>query len=729
MHSDVRHQRLGLRALTFLSLAATVLLCSPEKATAQAPSDSVPRYQLDSIVVSVLGAPVRVGESAYPISVVGRADLREGKSGMFLEEALQSLPGVQVQNRFNYAVGERISIRGFGSRAQFGVRGIHVVVDGIPATLPDGQSTLDHVDIGSLGRVEALRGPASALYGNASGGVLLFESEIAARTPLRQQATVVGGSDGLLRLQSITSGTVGGAGYLVSLDRLGYDGFRHFGTGGTTGASYGGATRTHLNARLVQQVAGGELGITLNQLDLESENPGSLNKAQIDADPNQIATIYDTFRTGKEVQQGQIGVTWRGSTGPYQTSAAVYGLSRDFSNPLPNDVADLDRRAGGGRLTVGRATMSGSTGFGLLTGVEYDFQDDDRREYTNSSGRPDVLQQNQNESVKRVGGFAQATLSFLDRVTLTGGARYDHASFEVVDLFPVTPGVNEDDSGRRDMNKLSPTVGAHVAVTPSIGVFANVATTFETPTTVELGNQENVSGGFNYQLEPMTGRTLEAGVRGTLQERVTFEVSVFGMQLENELLPFQNVDGLDFYRNVPKTARSGMDAIASARLFEFLSGQVSYTYTNATFEEATDRYGNDLADNKVPGLAPHQLQGSLRFSQGPWYLELGGEYVGEVAVNDRNCLVVLVSGACPSGQSGFTEAYTLFGVRLGGIAIRVGRLEISPFAGLQNSFDETYVSSVVPNAFAFSPNHTTVRFYEPGPGRTFYLGGSVAVSR
>jgi outer membrane receptor protein involved in Fe transport len=110
-------------------------------------------------------------------------------------------------------------------------------------------------------------------------------------------------------------------------------------------------------------------------------------------------------------------------------------------------------------------------------------------------------------------------------------------------------------------------------------------------------------------------------------------------------------------------------------------------------------------------------------------LELGGEYVGEVAVNDRNCLVVLVSGACPSGQSGFTEAYTLFGVRLGGIAIRVGRLEISPFAGLQNAFDETYVSSVVPNAFAFSPNHTTVRFYEPGPGRTFYLGGSVAVSR
>ena len=196
--------------------------------TAQEPaeSDTVPRFNIQGVVVDIVRTPIEVGVSPYPISVAGEAELREGKAGMFLEDALETLPGVQVQNRFNYAVGERVSIRGFGSRAQFGVRGIHVEVDGIPATLPDGQSTLDHVDIGSLGRVEALRGPASALYGNASGGVLRFETEVPSTSPLRQEATTVFGSDGLVRLQSLTGGTVGSTGYTVSIDNLDYEGYR-----------------------------------------------------------------------------------------------------------------------------------------------------------------------------------------------------------------------------------------------------------------------------------------------------------------------------------------------------------------------------------------------------------------------------------------------------------------------------------------------------------------------
>ena len=728
---DVCNRPCGLRPVALPLLGAAVLLATAAGAlTAQAPeADTIPTFNLDSVVVSVMGTPIRLGQSPFPISVIGESDLRSGKSGMFLEEALQSLPGVQVQNRFNYAVGERVTIRGFGSRAQFGVRGIHVVVDGIPATLPDGQSTLDHVDIASLGRVEALRGPASAMYGNASGGVLRFETEVPAQTPLRQEATVVGGSDGLLRLQSSTAGTVGSTGYRLSVNRLSYDGFRHFGTGATTGDAYGGANRTHVNARLEQPMAGGELGITVNHLDLDSENPGSLNRAQFNEESEQIAAIYNTFQTGKEVQQGQLGVTWAGPIGVYTAEAAVYGLTRDFNNPLPNDVVDLDRRAAGTRVTLGRSTTRGSTGIGLLAGLEYDFQDDDRREYTNAAGLPNSLYLNQTESVKSVGGFLQASVSLQDRMNVVGGFRYDHARFEVDDLFPVTPGVDEDASGKRDMNKLSPTVGVHVSVAPAFGLFANFATSFETPTTVELGNRASGSGGFNPDLDPMTGNTIEAGARGTLADRVTFEVSVFRTKLENELISYENADELTYYQNAGRTERTGADAIVRARLLDFVTGQTSYTYTKATFEEYVDLSGNDFSGNRVPGLAPHQLQGNLRVSQGPWYLDLGAEYTGEVPVNDRNCLVVLVAGACPSGQDGFTNAYTLVGIRVGGSAIQLGGIEISPFAGLQNLLDEKYVSSVVPNAFAFSPNHTAVRFYEPGPGRTFYVGGTLAVSR
>jgi iron complex outermembrane recepter protein len=729
IQSEDRRQPAGSRGLLLIPLAAAALLvCGVETMSAQAPgSDSIPRYQLDSLVVSVLGTPVRVGESPYAISVAGRADLREGKSGMFLQEALRSLPGVQVQNRFNYAVGERVSIRGFGSRAQFGVRGIHVVVDGIPATLPDGQSTLDHVDIASLGRVEALRGPASALYGNASGGVLRFQTEIPAVVPVRQEGTVVGGSDGLLRLQSTTTGTIGSTGYLLSLNRLTYDGFRQINADtplGPAGTRYGQAERLHVNARVENQLGGGTLGISFNHLDLDAENPGSLRIDQIEADPSQVfIPAYVNNRTGKEVQQSQLGLTWLGPVGPLTAEAAVYGLARDFLNPLPGDVVDVDRRAGGARLALRSQVDAGPDAtVELHGGVELDLQDDDRREFTNSAGQPDVLQQDQTENVRSVGLFLQGVVGIGDRVDLVAGIRYDRSRFDVDDHFPVTPGVDEDDSGTRTMDSFSPTIGVHADITPEVGIFANVATSFETPTTVELGNRQNGSGGFNPDLDPQTGRTLELGLRGAFAERVSYEATFFNTRLENELIPFENDDLLTYYRNAGSSVRNGLELVLWARAHDLLSVRGSYSYTNAEFDEYTLASGENLSGKKVPGLAPHQLQASVRAGPSAWYIDLGMEYTGEVPVNDINCLDSIATTPCAADRSGFAEAYTLFGARMGGNAFQLGPVQVSPFAGVQNLTDKTYISSVTVNAFGN-------RFYEPGPGRTFYVGGTVAISR
>ena len=699
----------SLSARAILALLVTLLLlCEAAPAAAQAPgADTIPLIDLDSLVVSVLGSPVRVGDSPYPISVVGKTELRQGKTGMFLEEALENLPGVQVQNRFNYAVGERVSIRGFGARAPFGVRGIHVEVDGIPATLPDGQSTLDHVNIGSLGRVEALRGPASALYGNASGGVLRFETEIPSQAAAREEATIVAGSDGLLRLQSTTSGTVGTTGYVVSLNKLNFEGYRR---DQANGDPYGSADRFHLNARLVQPIGGGELGITFNHLDLDAENPGSLNLALFEEDPRQVRDFsYTNNGTGKEVQQTQLGVTWTGPVGGLTAEAAVYGLTRDFLNPLPGDIVDVDRRSGGARLVLSHATTSGDIGIEVRGGADVDFQDDDRREYDNNGGVPDVATRNETQSVRGVGLFLQTSVSMSERVSLMGGIRYDRTRFEVEDLFPVTPGADEDDSGKRSMDAFSPTVGVHVAARPEVGFFANYAASFQTPTTVELGNQETVSGGFNPDLEPQTGRTFEVGARGTVQDRVSYELTVFNTRLENELIRFRNGDGRDYFQNAGSSTRNGAEAVLRARFHPLVTGQASYTYIKALFDEYTDRFGEDHSGNKVPGLAPQQLQASLRLTPDAWYVVLAAEYTDEAAVNDPN-------------DEPFAEAYTLFDIRVGGSALPLGGFEISPFAGVNNLTDETYVSSVAINAFGG-------RYYEPGPGRTFYVGGTLAVSR
>ena len=165
---------------------------------------------------------------------------------------------MRVQNRYNPAVGERISIRGFGARAQFGVRGIKVLVDGIPATLPDGQTTLDHLDVGSLGRVEALRGPAAALYGNGAGGVLLLATAEPFAGASRPEAAAVLGSDGLLRLQATTSGSAGKLKYRVSGARSRFDGFRD-NVSESGEDPYSGATRTTLNAGFDREAGGGAL--------------------------------------------------------------------------------------------------------------------------------------------------------------------------------------------------------------------------------------------------------------------------------------------------------------------------------------------------------------------------------------------------------------------------------------------------------------------------------------
>jgi iron complex outermembrane recepter protein len=687
-----------------IALVALVLGQMPSTVSAQAVTDSVPKYDLDAIKVTVLRSPVTLSNSAYPVSVVGQQELRQGKTGMFLEEALRSLPGVQIQNRFNYAVGERVSIRGFGSRAQFGVRGIHVVVDGIPATLPDGQSTLDHVDIGSLGRVEALRGPAAALYGNASGGVLRFTTQIPSQAPAREEATIVGGTDGLLRMQTTTGGTVGSTGYTVSVDRLSYDGFRKV---PTTGAKYGNADRLHANARLTQSLAGGQLGITFNFLDLDAENPGALSLALFRADPHQVFSTYTNFQTGKKVRQGQIGGSWTGPVGGLDAEVAVYGVTRDFLNPLPADVVDVNRLAGGARVTLGHA-IPGDVGLDIRGGVEVDLQSDARQEFSSNGGKENQLQINQDESVKSLGVFLTTSVTPVERVSVVGGVRYDGFRFAVQDNFPVTPGVNEDDSGKRILNSFSPTVGIHVAVTPDIGVFGNYSKSFETPTTVELGNRESGAGGFNPDLDPQTGRTFEGGVRGTYRNHASFEVSVFNTKLKNELIPFDLNGGLTYYRNAGSSKRNGYDVMVQGQPIDLVSGQVSYTYLNARFEDYVLNNVN-LKDKRVPGVSPQELRASVRVGPAAYFLEGNVEYMDNVPVNDTN-------------SAPFTDAYTIWGLRVGANAVDLGRFQISPFAGVNNLGDKTYMSSVTVNAFGG-------RYYEPGPGREFYVGGSLAISR
>lgn len=687
---------IAVAAVLFASIPLT-----PSAAWAQTEPDTV---ELEPIVVTVLRSPVRLDRLPFSASVMARAELAEGNTGLFIEEALHGLPGVRVQNRYNPAVGERISIRGFGARSQFGVRGIKILVDGIPATLPDGQTTLDHLDIGSLGRIEALRGPAAALYGNGAGGVLLFESAPAGADK-REEGTVVAGSDGLLRLQATSLGTLGSAATRHSFAHHRFDGFRNNPTDSGEDP-YSQATRTIFNIGYTIPTANGTLALQLSALDLNALNGGSLPAELFHDGSNEAWGFNVRRRTRKDVEQGQGGISWRGALGGLEGTFSAYGVSRQLDNPIPTSVIDLDRKGGGVRVALGRAWETATGPARVDFGVEGELQSDDRQNFANDGGERAGLTLDQQERVRAAAAFGQFQLPLASRLNVVGALRFDHFNFRADDRF--TAAGNPDDSGSRAMAGLSPSLGLHIDL-GNHGLFASVARSFETPTTTELANQPDRAGGFNPGLEPQRGWTAEGGLRGELGGDAAYDLAAFSSTLSNQLVPFEvpSAPGRRFYRNAGQSRVRGFEASLRAALSSVLSARFAYGYVDARFTEFTVG-GNDYADNRVPGIAPHRLEAGLRAARGPWFGELRTEVRDAVPANDSN--------------EASADGFTLVGLRFGATEVGSGSLRLSPFAGITNLTNVRYASSVVVNAFGG-------RFFEPGPDRGGYVGMSITWDR
>lgn len=672
-------------ARTCAAFALACALAAP--AAAQTDTSAV---GLDTVTVQVLGGTVPQLRAPFPVSVVREAEIRQARPGLALNEALAAIPGVQVDNRFNYALGERISIRGFGARAQFGVRGIRVLVDGIPATLPDGQTTLNHVDPSQLGRAEVIRGPASALYGNASGGVIRLTSAPPPDAPLATEHRLLAGGDGLLRGETSAGGRTGALGYRAWVSHLRYDGYRE-----------------HSEAR--NTLAGGSLSLargadqarlTFSAVRYDALNPGSLSDSLLRVDRRRAFARNVQQRTGEEGQQGQLGLWWRRAIGAGALEVAAYGLARSIDNPIPTSIIDLDRRVHGGR-----AAWSGQAGWlGWTVGGELERQRDDRRNFANTAGERGTLALDQLERVTSSSAFAQATATPLARVDVLAALRYDRFRFRADDR--LVTGANPDDSGARTMEQVSPAVGVSVALTPGATVYANVATAFETPTTTELANRPNGAGGFNPELDPQRTVSVEVGAKTRLGPGVWVEAAAYRARIEDALIPFEvpGAPGRTFFRNAGRANHRGFEAAAVLTPREGWTARASYTHTDARF----GRYvvnGADREGNRVPGISPHRWELSLLASpaRGP-FAGIDARYVSSTPVADTDAEGEFAS-----------PAYALVDLRGGWEGLRVGGLTFSPFAGVTNLLDGTYNTSVVVNAFGR-------RYYEPGPGRSAYAG-------
>ncbi len=664
-----------------------------------APPDTIPSDTIAPIIVNITRSENALERLPYAVTALDQTRIRLAERGASIEEALRGVPGVVAQNRTHFALGDRLMIRGVGGRAQFGVRGIEVVADGIPQTQADGQATLESLDLDSAGRIEVLRGPASSLFGNAAGGVLSYTTEDFWTAPVGAGPQLLVGSYGFVKANLKMSGRTGGFGYFVNGVGASSEGFRE----------HSEADLYRLNAVASTRLSpSSELRFVGNFLDVPfAENPGSLDSTTARDDPRSARGFNVAQGTGKEIRQGQAGIHWRQAIGRGQINVSGWGLGRDVWNPIPARIIDLSRVGGGLRGNWLSRSDVGQLPLRSMLGLDVDLQRDDRREFSNEgvdepggSAQPGSLQLSQRERVSSVGPFAELEMEVAPEWRITAGGRYDWFTFDVDDRF-LSDG---DDSGLRTFGHFSPMLGVQVSPQRWLNLYANFSTAFQTPTASEMSNQPDGSGGLNPDLEPEDLRSLEAGARGTVPAAgLGYEVTAYVARVENALIPFQGPTDETFFRNAGRVSRSGAEIRLDWLPLASLSGTLALTFQNFRFDDfVVDSV--DFAGNREPGVPERLLYANISYTA-PIRLRIEADFrwVDAYYVNDANTAT--------------NWAWTSLDFRAL-LDRKVGEVRLQPYLGIDNIFDVRYNGSVIPNGFGG-------RYYEPAAGRQFFTGLAV----
>ncbi|MCZ6917830.1 MAG: TonB-dependent receptor [Gemmatimonadetes bacterium] len=656
---------------------------------------------LRPLEVSVTRQQSSISRIPFAISTVDRRELTRGRATLGFDEALVSVPGLFIANRYNPSLDQRVSIRGFGSRSAFGARGVKILLDGIPQTLPDGQGQLTNVEIASLGSVEVLRGPSSSLYGNASGGVIALTSVTPSLTRATATLRAVAGlypkradrRHNYVKLQGLFTAPIGSGTLAVSGARTTSDGYRE----------HSDAEINTFSLRLEQEVAMGTTLLISGHFAVNPvlNNPGSLNAGEVDEDRSQANPRNVNADAGKNVRQSQLGVNLKkryadgGSVG-----MTVFGLTRDLDNPLSFANIQIDRRAFGARAQAEVPLALGSTASRWIFGVDLQRQRDDRLHRS-----PDLstVTRDQLERVTEIGPFTQLAIDFGERVSGIVGVRYDRVSFEAEDRLLT----NGDDSGERVMSAASTSIGLvwrpHGAIQP----YANISSSFETPTTTELANRPSGPGGFNPELDPQRAWNFEAGLRGAVAGgRLTYSAAAFHVNVTDALIPFEvpSEPTRVFFRNAGKTRHRGIELAASARPAAGLTIVSAFTLADYTFQDFQTE--DAVFDgNEIPGVPRQKFYGSVRYTS----------RVGLWVANDYN---VASSYFADDANSVAIENWITADLRAGWEG-DIGGWRIAPFVGVLNIFNEEYIGSVTVNA-GFG------RYFEPSPPRNGYLGVEIS---
>ena len=693
--------------------AAPPMPVLPEPAPSAQPAQSAsgaPTPMLEPVQVSASRLPTPVFTTPGSVDVRHLPDAAAERPGINLSEALHGIPGLHARERQNLAQDLQVSIRGFGSRASFGIRGLRLALDGMPLTMPDGQGQVSNIPMAALSRVEVLRGPYSSLHGNAAGGVIQAFTANGADDPgLRLGLRV--GADGLARGNFNLRGAQSGFDYHLDLAHSRIDGFR----------DHSAATRSSLHAKLRFDLPhAARLSLLANVLDQpEAQDPLGLDATQVREDPSQSVSAATDFDTRKAVRHQQFGLVLEPDGEDSGWRVLAYAGRREVRQFLSIPVqAQANPTSGGGvvDLAGGFAGLDArwrwhgllaDRDFDLVLGLSADRQSQHRRGFENfRDGQLGVvgrLRRDQQDRVSNLDQYLEASWQLMPTLSLRTGLRHSRVRFRSEDHY-LAPG-NPDDGGARGFSATSPVGSLGWQARQDLFVFAAWGRGFETPTFDELGYRPDGSAGLNFDLDAVRSRHLELGAR-LRRGAWRWQLALFRSRSDDELAVVANSGGRSSYANVGPSRRQGLELSLQWQPGQRWRHELAYARNDArTRQSYLTCAGTPCpvpnlqvpAGARMPGSPRDSLWLASRRQGERWHLAMDAELSGPVIANS----------AGTARAPGFLQVDATLARNLGEgrrLFLRVGNL-----------LDRRVIGSVI-------VNEGNGRYFEPAPGRNLLLG-------
>ncbi|WP_199181673.1 MULTISPECIES: TonB-dependent receptor PqqU [unclassified Pantoea] len=670
-----------------------------------------------TLVVSAAPAASGLSELDTPaaVSVVSGEDMRRAAPRVNLSENLASVPGLQILNRQNYAQDLQLSVRGFGSRSTFGVRGVRLYVDGIPATMPDGQGQTSNIDIGSVAHVDVLRGPFSALYGNASGGVINVETASGEQPPVLEAGSWYG-SFGSWRNSIKASGATGDGtqpgdvSYTLSASRFTTHGYR----------DHSAAQKNLGNAKLgvrIDEVS--TLTLLFNSVHLEAQDPGGLTDAQWRDNPRQVASNVSLYDARKSVDQTQAGVRYQREMSEHDDLSLMLWAGERETTQYQSIPVVAQNRPGhpGGVIALTRHYQGIDTRWThrdalfsvpvtLTGGLDYETMTEKRKGYRNFTpdgtlGVQGERRRDERNRIWNLDPYLQSAWQLTDAWSLDAGVRFSTVNFTSDDRY-VTES-DPDDSGSRRYHRWLPAAALNYAIDSGWNAYLSAGRGFETPTLNELSYRARGTSGLNLDLQPATSETLELGTKKRLGNGM-LSAALFQTDTRNEIVSAGSYEGRSTFKNAGETRRRGLELAFDQQIGYDWQLKAAWTLLDARYR--SNACGDESCrGHRIPGIARNMAYAGIAYApeQG-FYAGADVRYLSDIAANDENSVRA--------------PAYTLAGLN-SGYKWHISDWMLDLFGRVDNLLDRHYIGSVI-------VNESNGRYYEPAPGRNYSAGLNVS---